>query len=79
MIRNVYLQKLIGILAVGIVFCESLADVRAHYSLLATLLVVVAGGERGLAEACDGEILFFRVRDERLRDALTELSEAGEG
>lgn len=79
MIGNVYLQKLVGVLAVRIVFGESLADVCAHYSLLAAFLVVVAGGERGLAEACDGEILFFRVRDERLRDALAEFSDAGHG
>ena len=33
--------------------------------LLAAFFVVVSGGEGGLAEGCDGEILFFGVCGER--------------
>jgi hypothetical protein len=64
-VRNVRPQQRISVFAARVVFCESFADVRAHDCLLAALLVVVAGGERCLVKAGDGEILFFGLCGER--------------
>jgi hypothetical protein len=61
MVRDVRLEQSIRVLGTRVVVRESFGDVRAHDRLLAALLVVVAGGEGRLAEAGDGEILFFGV------------------
>lgn len=47
--------------------------------LLAALLVVVACGEGGLAEGCDGEILFFGVCGEGYVYVLMRLFERCHG
>ena len=47
--------------------------------LLAAFFVVVSGGEGGLAEGCDGEILFSGVGGEGYVDVLVRLFERCHG
>jgi hypothetical protein len=62
-IQDIQTQQLLGIyiFVVGILFGVRFADVCAHDRLLVAFGVVVAGGEGRLAEARDGQILFFDV------------------
>lgn len=73
-----HLHQCILVFTARVVFGKSFADERAHVRLLAALLVVVAAGERRLAESCDGEILFFGIAG-KSDDVLAGLFEGRHG
>jgi len=83
MVRDIQTQQgfSVDVLVVGVLVRARFADVCAHDRLLVAFRVVVAGGEGRLAEARDGEILFFDVVAVGEEDGFAALgfAEVGEG
>ena len=65
MVGNMCVHESVHVFAARVVFREGFVDESAHVRLLAALFVIVACSEGRLAEACDGEILFFGIFGER--------------